>query len=143
MKATHSITARLEELFNASNVFQKKLSEVQREILSAVQGKDLPDAWAFVGSFVAPVVAKKYGAIAEQTRNGTWTMKKKDGTRHDTAYSCLRSLLALTNLLSGAGATNKNAKRNKVSPVDRLIVAFEKLSLREQREFIKALPRNV
>lgn len=139
----HHITISIEQLFAACAVATKKLSEVQADILREVRGLDMPEAWEFVGKHIVPVVSKKYGAVAEQTRNGTWTLKRADGTRHDTAYSFLRSLLATTNLLSGSGATNRGAKRNKLSAVDRLLASFEKLSLREQREFVKSLPRNV
>ena len=133
----HHITVSIEQLFAACAVATKKLAEVQADILREVRGMDMPEAWEFVGKHIVPVVAKKYGAVAEQTRNGTWTLKRKDGTRHDTAYSFLRSLLATTNLLAGAGRTNKGASRNKtekdlMSHRDFVLKAFKLLSAKDR-----------
>lgn len=143
----HHITTSIEQLFVACAVATKKLSEVQADILREVRGKDLSDAWEFVGKHIVPTVAKKYGAVAEQTRNGTWTLKRKDGTRHDTAYSFLRSLLATTNLLAGSGDTNKNSKRkngdrNKtekqlMTQRDFVLKAFKLLSVADRKWVIK------
>jgi hypothetical protein len=116
---------------------------VRASIASHVIGLEMQDAWDLIAREVLPPIAKKYGAKIERTRTGSCKLVKSDGSRHETAYSFMRTLLSATNLIAGAGDTNKNAKRNKLSAVDRLVASFNKLSLREQREFIKALPRNV
>ena len=141
----HHVTTSIEQLFLACATATAKLKDVQAEILAAVKGKDMQDAWAFVGTHVVPVVAKKYGAIAEQTRNGTWTLKTAEGKRHDTAYSFLRSLLATTNLLAGAGRTHKGADRNKTEKPaphaqrDHALKAMELLSAADRKWVIKQL----
>lgn len=140
----HAITISIEQLFAACAVATKKLSEVQADILSEVRGMEMREAWEFVGKHVVPVVARKYGAVARETKSGTWTLDRKDGKRHDTAYSFLRSLLATTNLLSGAGRTNKSASRHKSEPAitphrDFVLKSFKLLSVADRKWVIKQL----
>ena len=97
----------------------------------------------FVASKVAPAVARRYNAEVVRTRTGGVSFNKADGTRDSTALSALRYWCARTTLFAPSGSAAKKSTRNKTSAVDRLLQAFEKLSLKEQREFVKSLPRNV
>lgn len=142
MKQT-KLSQQVSALLSQADGLTASMMTVRANIASHVIGLDMQEAWNEIAREVLPPIAKKYGAKIEQTRTGSYKLVRKDGTRHDTAYSFMRTLLSATNLISGAGDTNKGATRNKLSAVDRLVASFNKLSLREQREFIKALPRNV
>ena len=142
MKQT-KLSQQVSALLSQADGLTASMMTVRANIASRVIGLDMQAAWDVIAQEVLPPIAKKYGAKIERTRTGSCKLVRKDGTRHDTAYSFMRTLLSATNLIAGAGDTNKNAKRNKLSAVDRLVASFNKLSLREQREFIKALPRNV
>ena len=118
---------------------------IQQDIASRILACNTLEAQMdFVASKVAPAVAKRYGAEVVRTRTGGVSFNKADGTRDSTALSALRYWCARTTLFAPSGsAAKKGNTRNKMSAVDRLLASFEKLSLKEQREFIKSLPRNV
>ena len=99
----------------------------------------------FVASKVAPAIAARpqYKAEVVRTKTGGVSFNKADGTRHSTALSALRYWCARTTLFAPSGSAAKKTTRNKLSAVDRMLQAFEKMSLKDQRAFIKALPRNV
>ena len=139
----NTLSQQVTALLNQADGLTASMMQVRANIASRVIGLDMIAAWDVIAEEVLPPIAKKYGAKVERTRTGSCKLIRTDGTRHDTAYSFMRTLLSATNLISGAGDTNKGATRNKLSAVDRLVASFNKLSLKEQREFIKALPRNV
>ena len=118
---------------------------IQQDIASRILACNTLEAQMdFVANKVAPAVAKRYGAEVVRTRTGGVSFNKADGTRDSTALSALRYWCARTTLFAPSGsAAKKGNTRNKMSAVDRLLASFEKLSLKEQREFIKSLPRNV
>lgn len=144
MKTKQQIAAQVTALIDSGIALTKSLQATQADILACVEGKPLDAAWAFVGEAVVPPIAKKYGAVARQTKTGTWTLDRKDGTRHDTAYSFLRSLLARTNLLAGSGRTHKGANRHKSEPAitphrDFVLKSFKLLSVADRKWVIKQL----
>ena len=117
---------------------------IQQDIASRILACNTLEAQMdFVASKVAPAVAKRYGAEVVRTRTGGVSFNKADGTRNSTALSALRYWCARTTLFAPSGSAAKKTTRNKMSAVDRMLQAFEKLSLKDQRAFIKALPRNV
>ena len=118
---------------------------IQQDIASRILACNTLEAQMdFVASKVAPAVARRYNAEVVRTRTGGVSFNKADGTRDSTALSALRYWCARTTLFAPSGsAAKKGNTRNKMSAVDRLLASFEKLSLKEQREFIKSLPRNV
>lgn len=106
-----------------------------------VRGK-LPRA---VVDELAGTHAMYYKCHAHQTENGAWRFFNDaddvtSANRHDAATRQWNRAIAP---LTGIAKSNRGGFRNKVSAVDRLLASFEKLSLKEQREFVKALPRNI
>jgi hypothetical protein len=103
--------------------------------------------WDFVGKELMPLIAKipayKGCKIVKTNRGSYQFVDAKTGARHEGARSFLRDRLSLTTLLAGSGNTNKKTRNKKesLSPVDSLLQAFEKLSLKQQRQFISALPK--
>ena len=142
MKQT-KLSQQVSALLSQADGLTASMMTVRANIASRVIGLEMQAAWDVIADEVLPPIAKKYGAKVERTRTGSCKLVRKDGTRHDTAHSFMRTLLSATNLVTGAGDTNRSSTRNKLSAVDRLIASFNKLSMREQREFIKSLPRNV
>ena len=118
---------------------------IQQDITTRVLALPTWDAQMdFVAGKVAPAVALRYNAEVVRTKTGGVSFNKADGTRDSTALSALRYWCAGTTLFAPSGsAAKKGDTRKKMSAVDRLLASFEKLSLKEQREFIKSLPRNV
>jgi len=103
--------------------------------------------WHFVGTELMPLIAQipayKGCKIVKTNRGSYQFVDAKTGARHEGARSYLRDRLSLTTLLSGSGNTNKSvrSKKETLSPVDSLLKAFEKLSLKQQRQFVAALPK--
>lgn len=130
--------------YDKANALVKEAGAIQKDIASQILSLPTHEAQMdFVASKVAPAVATKYKAKVVRTKTGGVSFNKSDGTRDSTALSALRYWCARTTLFAPSGSAAKKANRNKLSAVDRLLASFEKLSLREQREFIKSLPRNV
>ena len=125
----------------------EEAGEIQQDIAARILALPTREAQMdFVASKVAPAIAARpqYKAKVVRTKTGGVSFNKSDGTRHSTALSALRYWCARTTLFAPSGsAAKKGNTRNKMSAVDRLLASFEKLSLKEQREFIKSLPRNV
>lgn len=123
----------------------KDAGEIQKDIATRILACKTREAQMdFVANKVAPAIASRYEAEVVRTKTGGVSFNKADGTRDSTALSALRYWCARTTLFAPSGsAAKKGNTRNKMSAVDRLLEAFEKLSLKEQREFIKSLPRNV
>lgn len=123
----------------------QEAGEIQKDIAARVLALPTWEAQMdFVASKVAPAIAKHKKAEVVRTKTGGVSFNKADGTRDSTALSALRYWCARTTLFAPSGSAAKKGKtRNKVSAVDRLLASFENLSLKEQREFIKSLPRNV
>lgn len=138
-----NLSQKVTALLDQADALTVSMKAVRQDIASTVIGLDWADAWDLVARDVLPPIAKKYKVKIEKTRTGSYKLVDSNGARADTAYSFMRTLLSATNLVAGAGDTNKNKVNKKISPVDRLIASFNKLSLREQRDFIKALPKNV
>jgi hypothetical protein len=130
--------------YDKANALVKEAGAIQKDIASQILSLPTHEAQMdFVASKVAPAVATKYKAKVVRTKTGGVSFNKSDGTRDSTALSALRYWCARTTLFAPSGSAAKKATRNKLSAVDRLLASFEKLSLREQREFVKSLPRNV
>jgi hypothetical protein len=102
--------------------------------------------WHFVGTELMPLIARipayKGCKIVKTNRGSYQFVDAKTGARHEGARSYLRDRLSLTTLLAGSGNTSKTVRNKKesLSPVDSLLQAFEKLSLKQQREFLKRCP---
>ena len=122
----------------------KDAGDIQADIASRILACNSWEAQMdFVAGKVAPAIAQRYKAEVVRTKTGGVSFNKSDGTRDSTALSALRYWCARTTLFAPSGSAAKKQTRNKLSAVDQLLASFEKLSLKEQREFIKALPRNV
>jgi len=130
--------------YDKANALVKEAGAIQKDIATQILSLPTHEAQMdFVANKVAPAVATKYKAKVVRTKTGGVSFNKSDGTRDSTALSALRYWCARTTLFAPSGSAAKKATRNKLSAVDRLLASFEKLSLREQREFVKSLPRNV
>ena len=131
--------------YDSADRLVKDAGEIQQDIASRILACSSREAQMdFVASKVAPAIATRYKAEVVRTKTGGVSFNKADGTRDSTALSALRYWCARTTLFAPSGsAAKKSTTRNKLSAVDRLLEAFEKLSLKEQREFVKSLPRNV
>ena len=130
--------------YDKANALVKEAGAIQKDIATQILSLPTHEAQMdFVADKVAPAVATKYKAKVVRTKTGGVSFNKSDGTRDSTALSALRYWCAGTTLFAPSGSAAKKATRNKLSAVDRLLASFEKLSLREQREFVKSLPRNV
>ena len=130
--------------YDKANALVKEAGAIQKDIATQILSLPTHEAQMdFVANKVAPAVATKYKAKVVRTKTGGVSFNKSDGTRDSTALSALRYWCAGTTLFAPSGSAAKKATRNKLSAVDRLLASFEKLSLREQREFVKSLPRNV
>ena len=108
---------------------------------SMVRGK-LPRA---VVNELAATHAEYYECHAHETESGAWRFfnDADDVTstnRHDAATRQWNRAIAP---LTGIAKSNRGGSRNKMSAVDRMLAQFEKLSLKDQRAFVKALPRNI
>lgn len=123
----------------------KDAGEIQKDIATRILACKTREAQMdFVANKVAPAIASRYEAEVVRTKTGGVSFNKADGTRDSTALSALRYWCARTTLFAPSGsAAKKGNTRNKMSAVDRLLASFNNLSLKEQREFIKSLPRNV
>ena len=122
---------------------EQNRKDIRDDVLSF---KTLDAQWEFVGTKLMPLILKipayKGCKIAKTNRGSYQFVDAKTGKRHEGARSFLRDRLSLTTLLAGAGNTNKKTRNKKesLSPVDSLLQAFEKLSLKQQREFLKRCP---
>jgi len=122
---------------------EQNRKDIRDDVLSF---KSLEAQWEFVGTKLMPEIAKIpafKGCKITQTNRGSYQfVDAKTGKRHEGAHSFLRDRLSLTTLLSGSGNTKKSTRNKKesLSPVDALLQAFEKLSLKQQREFMKRCP---
>lgn len=128
-------------LYQVYDTYLRAGGDVRKALeASMVRGKLPRD----VVSKLAGVHAKYYACHAHETDSGAWRFfnDAEDVTsanRHDSATrQWNRTIAPLTGTKSKQGGS-----RNKMSAVDRLLASFEKLSVREQREFVKSLPRNI
>ena len=130
--------------YNNADRLVSDAGEIQADIASRILAcKTWEAQMDFVASKVATQVAQRYKAEVVRTNTGGVSFNKPDGTRDSTALSALRYWCARTTLFAPSGSAAKKQARNKLSAVDQLLASFEKLSLKEQRQFIKSLPRNV
>ena len=124
----NTLSQQVTALLNQADGLTASMMQVRANIASRVIGLDMIAAWDVIAEEVLPPIAKKYGAKIERTRTGSCKLVNKDGSRHERAYSFMRTLLSATNLISGAGDTHKNAK-------DKPRFKTEK-QLMTQREFV-------
>jgi hypothetical protein len=123
---------------------EQNRKDIRDDILAI---KTLEAQWEFVGTELMPLIARipayKGCKIVKTNRGSYQFIDGKTGNRHEGARSYLRDRLSLTTLLAGSGNTNKSVRNKKetLSPVDSLLKAFEKLSLKQQRQFVAALPK--
>jgi hypothetical protein len=144
MKRT-TLTQQVTNLLTQADGLTKSMLDVRKNIAGAVIGLDMQAAWDVIERDVLPPIAKKYGAKIERTRTGSCKLVNKDGSRHERAYSFMRTLLSATNLISGAGDTNKNRKdkprfkteKELMTQRDFVLKAFKLLSAKDRAWVIK------
>lgn len=132
----------MQNLYQLYDTYLRAGGDVRKALeASMVRGKLPRD----VVNKLAGVHAKYYACHAHETESGAWRFFTSaddltSANRHDAATRQWNRAIAP---LTGQAKSNRGGARNKISAVDRLLASFEKLSVREQREFVKALPRNI
>ena len=131
--------------YNRADKLVKDASEIKADIATRIASLTTWEAQMdFVASKVAPAIAKRTGAIVVRTRGGGVSFDKADGTRNQTALSCLRYWCSGTDLFAKVGSDAKKEKQFKkeaVAPrktkrVTQLLVMFNDLSEAERLAFL-------
>lgn len=122
-------------LVKSEKVAEERKVLIEKIAKCVLAHKTYDAQWTWVREFVGEAIAKHYKVEIKDTRNGTITFTKDDGTRHDTALSALRALLSGTTLMSGSGNTN----RSKTDPVDALLKKFNSLTAAQKKRFLASV----
>ena len=126
-------------LINNYRQFLQSGSAMRAELDRLLKGAQyLPDALI---DKLAGVHASHYGAFAKQSETtGAWVFfESAEDTTNKGRHAAANKQWSRT-IAPHHDYSRREVTRNKQSEVDRLLGAFNKLSLREQRAFIKSLP---